>query len=132
MRDFRAYRAGSGNLFLERVECAVSWWERFRGLMLCSELAPDEGLLIPHCRSVHTCLMRFPIDVVYLSRDNEVVRIVDSMSPWRISFCLEACSVLEVGGGTAGEHGLREGDTVLFDFAEESAQAPEAKEVSAV
>lgn len=119
MRDFCAYIAESQDLLLERVEPAITLWDRFRGLMLRRELPSGHGLLIPHCRSVHTCFMRFPIDVIYLSPDNEVLKIVGSMKPWRCSVCLQARSVLEMPGGWAGRARLSTGDTVLFDFAEQ-------------
>jgi len=119
MRHFRATIAGTGDCLLERVESAVTVWQRFRGLMMRKELPPGHGLLLPDCRSVHTCFMRFPIDLVYLSPDNKVVRIVPALKPWRFSVCGGARSVLEVPAGWAEQKGLKEGDTVLFAFAEE-------------
>ena len=40
--------------------------ERMRGLLGRSGLAPDEALLLPDCRSVHTVGMRFAIRVAFL------------------------------------------------------------------
>lgn len=45
---------------------AESRRERMRGLRGQPGLDPNEGLLLEHCRSVHTFGMRFAIDVVLL------------------------------------------------------------------
>jgi uncharacterized membrane protein (UPF0127 family) len=118
MREFRATIAGSGQCLLERVETAITVWQRFHGLMLRADLPAGHGLLIMDCGSVHTCFMRFSIDLVYLSRDNRVLKIVPALKPWRVSACRGARGVLEAPGGSAEQAGLQVGDTVLFDFAE--------------
>jgi uncharacterized membrane protein (UPF0127 family) len=123
MREFRASIAGSGERLLERVETAISVWQRFRGLMMRRDLPAGRGLLFPSCNSVHTCFMRFPIDLIYLSQDNHVVKIVPAVRPWRLSACRRARSILEAPCGSAERAGLQVGDTLLFDFAEEGCRA---------
>ncbi len=54
-----------------------------RGLRGQAFLEPEEALLIPNCRSVHTFGMRFPIAVAYLDADFRVREIV-RMSPNRL------------------------------------------------
>ena len=43
--------------------------ERFCGLMLKREVPEACGLYFPNCRSIHTCMMRVPIDVVWVRED---------------------------------------------------------------
>ena len=62
---------------------ADSFWSRFVGLMGAKGLAAGEGLLITRSNSIHTHFMRFPIDVVYVSRDGHVVHVDRAMAPWR-------------------------------------------------
>ena len=57
--------------------------ERTRGLLGRSGLAPNEGLLLRRCRSVHTLGMRFPIDVLLFDGRGRVLRIV-AMRPGRL------------------------------------------------
>ena len=40
--------------------------ERFCGLMLKREVPEACGLYFPACRSIHTCMKRVPIDVVWV------------------------------------------------------------------
>jgi uncharacterized membrane protein (UPF0127 family) len=47
-----------------------------------------QGLLIPHCPSVHGFFMRYPLDIIYLSRDDAdhyTVTHTDTLAPWHIS-----------------------------------------------
>jgi Uncharacterized ACR, COG1430 len=53
-------------------------------------------LLIPRCRSVHTFGMRFPIDVVFLDADVEVLRVAERVPPCRIVSCRGARAVVEI------------------------------------
>jgi uncharacterized membrane protein (UPF0127 family) len=68
---------------------------RLLGLALLRQIPPDHALLIPHCRSVHTFGMRFPIDVTFLDERGTVLRIEHAVPPRRIRFCRRAFAVLE-------------------------------------
>ncbi|MEZ4522233.1 MAG: DUF192 domain-containing protein [Thermomicrobiales bacterium] len=67
----------------ENAAVASSPWSRFRGLMLRSAESFQDGqaLVIDPCTSIRMFFMRFPIDVLYLSRENEVVRVQRVSSP---------------------------------------------------
>ena len=64
------------------VEVADSFMTRFKGLMLRKCLNDTSGLLIKKCSSIHTCFMRFPIDVIYLDGDYTVL-YTETVVPWR-------------------------------------------------
>jgi uncharacterized protein len=56
-----------------------------------------KGLWIVPSRGVHTIGMLFPIDLIFLSRDKEVVHVEEYVRPFRISnVSLKAMSVLEL------------------------------------
>ena len=84
------------------MRVARSGWSRLRGLALRRQ-PPDEPLLIPRCRSVHTFGMRFAIDLVWLGRGGRVVRVDRGVRPWRVRSCGEAIEVLELAAGRADE-----------------------------
>lgn len=82
--------------FVAHVDRAESFWQRFRGLMGTRQLDADRGLLFPRTNSIHTFFMRYPINVVYLDRTYQVLR-VDLMKPWRVGpIVWKAYWVLEV------------------------------------
>ena len=82
---------------------------RMRGLLGRDELPAGEGLLLKPTPSVHTCFMRFPIDVVFLGADMRVVSVVREMGPWKFAGRRGTRAVLELAAGEAERHGLREG-----------------------
>ena len=90
-----------------RAEVASTFWQRFMGLMGRSPLPPGEGLLIPRCSSIHTCFMRFAIDATFLDGDDNVVKVVRNIRPWRL--CVwggrRAAKVLETTAVCRGAHG---------------------------
>ena len=93
------------------VTVASGFWGRFRGLMLHPGLAPDQAVLLADCASVHTCFMRFALDVVYLDREGTVVRLVPRLRPWRFSAGGKgAAHVLELAAGGIARFGIRAGE----------------------
>lgn len=79
------------------LSCRVadSFFTRFLGLM--GRKPSGEGLLLIPCNSVHTCFMRYDLDVFFLDKDYTVLAIRRSMKPWRMSSIIrEARMVLEL------------------------------------
>jgi uncharacterized membrane protein (UPF0127 family) len=91
---------------LVHAQVADSFWSRGRGLLGRSALAPQQGLLIRPCSSVHTFFMRFAIDVVYLDREWRVTKVAADLKPWRLSWGRGANMVLELPAGEAGRQGI--------------------------
>ena len=77
-----------GSVLLSELELATTFWTRFVGLQLRRQLGPQQGLLLRPCSSLHTCFMRFPIDVVMLSGDNVVLGVNHAVRPWRAVLCV--------------------------------------------
>lgn len=97
-------------------ELAATAFQRFRGLMFRNPHAFREGcaLVIDPCGSIHMFFMRFAIDVLYMSRDDEVVAVQESLRPWRIGriYTRGARYVIELPAGTIKRTGTREGDHI--------------------
>lgn len=68
-----------------QVEIAESFFERLRGLLGRSSLSEGHAFMIPRCASVHMFFMRFPIDVLFCSRELEVLQLIEGLKPWRCS-----------------------------------------------
>lgn len=117
MREMPAKRIALVRVDGEQVcadcEVASTPLARMRGLLGRSSLDEHAGVLFPRTRSVHTHFMRFPIDVVFLDGDREVVKIVSALYPWRVASCRRSRLVLELSAGRAARVGLREGDRLL-------------------
>jgi uncharacterized membrane protein (UPF0127 family) len=89
--------------------------KRQKGLLAHEVLLPGQGLWIVPCQGVHTWMMKFPIDVLYLDRRKRVKKVRRTMRAWRLSFCLTAHSVLELPAGTIERTLTQPGDQLQFD-----------------
>src|SRR3989338_3623718 len=88
------------NLCLQ-AKLATNCWERLRGLLWSQPLVPGHGLIIPHCHSVHTVGMTYPIDVLFIDRNLLVLHVIHSMQPCRLSRIVpKADRVIELPAGT--------------------------------
>ena len=67
-----------------RAEVAKTFLQRLKGLMGRKCLPPGEGMLILKCNAIHTCFMRFAIDATFLDCDDNVVKVVRNIRPWRL------------------------------------------------
>lgn len=103
-----------GTVLGDRVDSASESRQRRRGLLAHDHLPAGSGLWISPCEAVHTFFMKFPIDVVFLSRRRVVVKVRAHLPPWRMSGSLRAHSVLELPVGTAQQTGTQPGDQLEF------------------
>jgi len=88
--------------------------KRRKGLLGRESLFPGEGLWIVPCEAVHTFAMRFPIDLVYLDRHKRVKKVRSNVTPWRLSACLSAHSILELASGEVLRTQTKPGDILEF------------------
>jgi uncharacterized membrane protein (UPF0127 family) len=96
-----------------------------RGLIGRRGLPAGEGLLLRPAPAIHTAFMSFPIDVVFLDRDLRVLRIVESLGPWRTASQRKARAVLELAAGESARRGVRVGDRLeLRNRAEQDEPLP--------
>jgi uncharacterized protein len=98
-----------GSTVCERCLLAETPLARLRGLLGRAGLERGEGLLLRPASSIHMWFMRFPIDAVFLDRENRVVRVVQDLAPWRVAGCRGARAVVELPAGEAARVGLAVG-----------------------
>jgi uncharacterized protein len=104
----------SSDTSLCHIGKAETFFERGQGLLGCKGLAEGHGMLISPCNSIHTFFMKFAIDVIFLSKEDQILTIKHNMKPQRFSRSGNASSVLEVMAGQAHLSGLRNGDTLVW------------------
>ena len=108
-------RLERGPVVCERGELAVTAWTRTKGLLGRSSLAPDEGLWIQPTGSIHMLFMRFPIDVIWASRDGRVLKLTRAIRPWRMAWCRRAKVALELPVGSIDRCGVEVGDHLVIE-----------------
>lgn len=82
------------------VKIADNYLSRLKGLSWTLPEENAEALWIKPCSSIHTFGMLWPIDVLFLNRENIVMKMVMRVKPWRVGpVCWNAHSVLEFFSG---------------------------------
>ena len=101
-----------------RAAVADSYITRLVGLLGKTKrwTQPGNGLWIVPTRGVHTIGMMFPIDLIFLSKDKQVVYIEECLRPFRISkVFLKAVSVLELPPDAINRSQTRVGDRLKIE-----------------
>ena len=67
-----------------RCRWAQTPWERARGLIGRPPPAAGTVMGFRRCNALHTCFMRYPIDILFVDRDGREVRFLRGVKPWRL------------------------------------------------
>jgi uncharacterized protein len=104
-----------------KVRKADNFLTRLVGLLKRTHLGPEEALWLMPSKGIHTIGMKFPIDVMFLTKDNQVLGLISGLAPYRISAVhLRAYSVVELPNGTIRKSCTDIGDLLEISLAEVS------------
>jgi uncharacterized membrane protein (UPF0127 family) len=104
-----------------KVRKADNFFTRLVGLLKRTHLGPEEALWLMPSKGIHTIGMKFPIDVVFLTKSNEVIGLISGMPPYRISSVhFRGYSVIELPNGTIRKSRTEIGDKLEISLAEVS------------
>jgi len=115
---FVATEAGVANSYMRRLVGLLGKTKRWAKI--------GTGLwIVPSC-GVHTIGMMFSIDLIFLSKDKQVVHVEEYVRPFRISrVSLKAASVLELPPHTIYRTGTKVGDQMEILPLNAPQEAPE-------
>jgi uncharacterized protein len=111
----RVQNQSKKSMLAHRANIADTSETRNRGLLKHTGLAEGEGLWIVPCEGVHTFFMKFPIDVIFISKKKTVTKIRPNMVKSRIALSLRAHSVLELPVGMIEKTGTQPGDQLEIE-----------------
>lgn len=112
-----------GRTLIPRVEMATRWWQRMRGLLGRQGLGSRRAMYLAPAPSIHTFFMRFTIDLVFVTRQLRVVRLVRNVPPFRfVSGGLKAHGVFEIESGWFPADAVAVGD--CLEWGEEEGGEP--------
>jgi uncharacterized membrane protein (UPF0127 family) len=101
-----------GETLATTVECAFDSASRRTGLLGRDRLGDGHAVILAPCRAIHTCFMRFPIDVVHVDRGGRVLRVRAALRPWRADACLRGWAVIELPACGASRVATAPGDVL--------------------
>ena len=122
-RRLVARNVSRGTQLAERLENGSSFWAKLMGLMGRAALPDGDGLWLPGENGIHMLFMRFPIDVVFVSRPSDgglgtrrVLSVRRAVPPWRgvVWRVGGAKGVLELPVGTVDKSGTSIGDEIYI------------------
>lgn len=111
-----AINISKSSILADNLSIADTFFKRFMGLMFKKELPYGKGLHIIPCNSIHMCFMNFPLDIIFLSKDMEILNVIEGISPWKVSKIVpKAHSVLELPVGTISKSSSAIGDKIVIE-----------------
>ncbi len=85
MQTMQVFNVTKGVVIAQEAKLASSLGQRMKGLLGKRNLPANEALILKPCSSIHTFFMRFAIDVLFLDKNMQIVRLIQNMSPNRLS-----------------------------------------------
>ena len=114
-RYVRVVDAETGSL-VATAELADTPLSRTIGLLGRESLDPGAALVLDPCDTIHTWFMRFPIDVIFASRDGEVIRAFDEVRPFRLARGTRRARItIELPSGSRRRANIRVGSRLRFE-----------------
>lgn len=114
-----ARNVDSGRVVATSVQVATTRIERAAGLLGRRRLESGEAMWISPSRGIHTCGMRFTIDLVGLDSAGNVVDRVVGMKPWRFRLPRRhVIGVLELPVGSLDQSDTQLGHCLRFHTVE--------------
>jgi len=99
------------NTLSESIYIANSFRSRLKGLIGVKKLHKGEGIILIPCNSIHTCFMSVSIDVIFLNKDNLVIKAVENLGTWKmLKIISEASKIIEMRAGSIKEENVSIGD----------------------
>lgn len=97
---------------IEEVFVADNFIERLIGYMFRRE-PHYKAIMFTPCNSIHTFFMKFPIDVIFINKDLEIIKMVENLEPGKIILPVKDANIV-----IEGKHGmfknLKVGDKVVI------------------
>ena len=115
MQTVQIFNVAKGAVIAQQAKLTVSFGQRMKGLLGQDSLAANEALIIKPCSSIHTFFMRFAIDVLFLDKNMQIVRLIQNMPPNRLSPIVWASKMaIELPAGKISQTNTQVGDKVVF------------------
>lgn len=75
----------NNNIVYDNLYIANTFYERFKGLMF-NPRDKQYGLFIKSCNSIHTCFMKYNIDIICLDKNFKIIKIFYNLKPFKFIF----------------------------------------------
>ena len=95
---------------------ANTFFRRILGLLGRNGLNKGQALILNPCNSIHTYFMRFPIDALFVDKNNQVLETIANLAPFRFSpLFFKSRLVIELPAGTIRSTATSQGDKLILE-----------------
>lgn len=99
----------------DRIETARGFIAQLKGLIGRRKFECGSAMILPRCKQVHTYFMQFPIDILFINREQVVIRIIENLPRGRFSgYVSESADAIELPSHTIYDCRIVIGD--ILDF----------------
>lgn len=109
------------NTISTQLQIATNPFTKMKGLLGRRMMGEEEALLFFQASSIHTFGMKFAIDIVFLNRQFEIVRIVEALPAGKMAYCSSYVTI-ELPAYRTKQKLLSNGNTLRWFLNEESGQ----------
>lgn len=110
------YNSTKNRIIADNVEVADNFVKRTFGLIPRKSIAEGEALVIKPCSSIHTFFMKFPIDVLFVDKNNKIVALYENVKKNRIlPIHLSSMYVVELKAGQISSKTIEKCDIIQID-----------------
>ena len=100
----------------EDVIVADTPYKRIHGLLGKKEFKKGEALILKPCNSIHTFFMQFPIDVLFVDKNNRAIKAISGLGPFRLTnIYFHARFAIELPADTIKSTLTCEGDGLIIE-----------------
>lgn len=115
MQVVQIFNLNKGTVIAQQARLASSLGQRMKGLLGQDSLSTNEALVLKPCSSIHTFFMRFSIDVLFLDKNMQIIRLFRNMPPNRLSPIVWGSKIaIELPAGKTSQTNTQVGDIIEF------------------
>lgn len=111
------YNQAKQTVIAERVGVCTSLWSKAKGFMFVKNYQMPLLFIFPREQYIplHMYFVRFPLDILYLNNQQEVVEIKENLKPWQFYHPKKKAKyVLELKQGTVKEKNIGPSDKISW------------------
>ena len=101
-------------IILNNTHLAETFFARLKGLLGTRQLEAGKGLIIRPCNSIHTVGMNYAIDVLFINKQDCIVKIESNLAAGKFSVCRDSSYVVELPSGVVAATGTAVGDKLAI------------------
>ena len=112
---YRLVNARTGEVLADSLHGAFDSASRRKGLLGRESMGEGQALIIAPTNAIHTWFMKFEIDVVFTSKAGLIVKMSQSLKPWRMFAALRGYAAIELPAGRLAATNTIRGDRLRIE-----------------